>query len=434
MQVTVQSGEGLERRMTVELPADEINQEVEKRLRDLSKRVRLDGFRPGKVPLKIVRTRYGLQVQQEVFGEKVESSFAEAASQESLRPAGAPRIEPVLEQGQGEGRFAYTAVFEVLPEIQLNSLADQRIEQPRAEVTEQDVDNMIDKLRRQRQTWEQVERASQDGDRLTISFKGLLDGELFEGGEAEDVPLVLGSGTMVEGFESGLAGASAGDERSLDLTFPEDYRAERLAGKQVVFEVRVGKVEEPVLPELDDEFAKSFGVETGDLEKLRADVKNNMQRELKQRLQAKVKEGAMDALLAANPIDVPAALIEQEIGALREQTRQNMAGNSGMELPASLFEDQARRRVALGLIMAEVVKKNDIQLDQARVDTTIQDMAASYEDPQEVVNFYKNNRQQRASVENLVLEDQVVDWILEQAQLDNVESSFEAITEGEGAA
>ncbi len=430
MQVTVQSGEGLERRMTVELPAEEINLEVEKRLKDLSKRVRLDGFRPGKVPLRIVRTRYGLQVQQEVFGEKVESSFAEAASKESLRPAGVPKIEPQLDQGQGEGRFAYTAVFEVLPEVEIHSLTEHRVKRPVAEVGDENIQQMIETLRKQRQTWEDVERASQDGDRLTISFKGMLNGEVFQGGEANDVPLVLGSGSMIDGFESGLTGAGAGDERTLNLKFPDDYRVTHLAGKDVVFEVKISKVAEPVLPAVDEDFAKTFGVESGDLELFRADIRNNMERELKQRVQAKLKEQAMDVLLAAHPIDIPDSLVQQEINALREQTKKNVGGAGKMELPASLFEEQAKRRVALGLILAEVVKNNRIAIDQARVNSTIEEMAASYEDPSEVVEYYKNNHQQRASVENLVLEEQVVDWVLEQVQVEDVPSTFKEVTEG----
>ncbi len=430
MQVTVQSGEGLERRMTVELPADEINQEVEKRLKDLTKRVRLDGFRPGKVPMRIVRTRYGLQVQQEVFSEKVESSFTEAVSKESLRPAGAPRIEPDLDQGQGEGRFAYTAVFEVLPDIELHSLAEQNITRPVAEVGDENMQQMIENLRKQRQTWDDVDRVSQDGDRLTISFKGMLDGEVFQGGEADDVPLVLGSGSMIDGFESGLTGAVSGDERTLNLKFPGDYRVEHLAGKDVVFEVKISKVAEPVLPALDEEFAKSFGVESGDLDLLRADIRNNMERELKQRVEAKLKQQAMDALLAAHPLDIPGALVAQEVHALREQTKKNMGDSGNMELPASLLEEQAKRRVALGLILAEVVKANNIQVDQDRVNSTIEEMAASYENPKEVVEYYKNDRQQRASVENQVLEDQVVDWVLEQAKVEDVPSTFKEVTEG----
>ncbi len=432
MQVSVQSGEGLERRMTVELPADEINQEVEKRLKKIAQTIRLDGFRPGKVPMKILRTRHGLQVQQEVFGDRVQSSYGEAVEQEKLRPAGPPKIEPHLDQSQDGARFAYTAVFDVLPEIELASLAEQSIKRPAAEVVDADVDEMIERLRTQRTTWAEVERGAQNGDQVHISFKGTVDGEPFEGGEASNVPLVLGSGTMIEGFEAGLLHAAAGDKRSLDLRFPDKYPVEKLAGKPVAFEVEVSKVTEPVVPELNEELAKAFGVESGDIGRFREDIRGNMERELKQRVESKLKNQAMDVLLEAHKIEVPDALVEEEISALRQQARQGMPAAGNMELPRNLFEEQAKRRVALGLIIAEVVKNNGIEVDPERVKSTIEEMASSYEDPQEVVDFYNSDPRQRASVENLVLENQVVDWVLEQARVEEELSSFKKVTEDAG--
>lgn len=429
MQVTVQNGEGLERRMTVELPAEDINREVESRLKNMSKTVRMHGFRPGKVPLKMLRTRFGLQVQQEVFGEMIQSSYPEAVTKEQLRPAGAPKIEPELEQGQGEGRFAYTAVFDVLPDIELASLSDRSISRPSAEVADPDVDAMIERLREQRKTWNPVQRPAQDGDQLTLSFNGLMDGEAFEGGSAKDVPLVLGSGGMIEGFETGLIGATAGEARTLELSFPENYRTANLAGKPVTFEIQVSQVAEPVLPEVDAEFAKAFGVESGELEQFRADIRQNMERELKQRLQSKVKEQAMNTLLDAHQFEAPAALVEEEIDTLMEQTKKNASGHS-MELPRKLFEEQAVRRVRLGLLVAEVIKKNGIKPDEDRVQSTIEEMAATYEDPRQVIDFYTSNRQQRVSIENLVMEEQVVDWVLEQARVEDVPSTFKEVTEG----
>jgi len=429
MQVSVQSGEGLERRMTVELPAEEINQEVEQRLKKIARTARMDGFRPGKVPMKVLRTRYGLHVQQEVFGEMIESSYGRAVVQEELKPAGPPKIEPQLEQGQGNAKFAYTAVFDVMPEVELASLAEQSLQRPVAEVADADVDDMIERLRTQRQTWEQVERPAQDGDQVQISFKGTIDGEPFQGGEASDVPLVLGSGSMIEGFESGLMGAGAGDKRTLELQFPEDYRVENLAGKPVVFEVEVGKVSEPLVPEMNEELVKSFGVESGDVEAFKQDIRTNMERELKQRIESTLKNQAMDALLETHKIDVPAALVEQEVEAMRQQARQGSPAGSKFELPREMFEEPAKRRVALGLIVAEVVKQNGIQVDPERVKSTIEEMAATYEDPQEVVDFYTNNAEQRASVENLVLENQVVDWVLEQVKVEDKPSTFKEITE-----
>ncbi len=364
--------------MTVELPAEEINQEVENRLKNIAKTARIDGFRPGKVPLRLLRTRYGLQVQQEVFGEMIQSSFGAAAMQEKLRPAGAPNIEPQIDQGQGEGRFAYTAVFEVLPEIELLPLAGNSLRKPVAEIGDGDVEDMIERLRKQRQTWEEVDRAAQIDDQLMIAFEGFIDGEAFDGGKADDTPLVLGSGVMVEGFESGLVGAVAGDNRTLEVTFPEDYRVKNLAGKQARFDVQVKKVSAPVLPELNEEFAKSFGVKTGDVEQFRQEIRQNMERELRQRVRSKVKSQALDLLLEVNQIDVPAALVSEEIDALREQMRQSAGGLGKMELPRELFEGQAKKRVALGLLIAEVIKKNEIKVDAARVQEMFAEMATLY--------------------------------------------------------
>jgi trigger factor len=416
--------------MTVELPADEINLEVEKRLKDLARTARMDGFRPGKVPLKVLRSRYGPRLQREVFGEMIQSTFARAAAQEKLRPAGAPSIEPDLGQGRDQATFAYTAVFEVMPEIELASLSGRRVERPTSEITDTDLDDMIARLQKQRQTWAEVERPAQDGDQVRISFRGTVDGEGFQGGEATDVPLVLGSGVMLEGFEAGLRGATAGEARTLSMEFPADYRAEHLAGRPVRFDTEVLKVSEPVLPPVDGEFARSFGVESGDLEQFRREIRSNMERELRQRIQARLKKQAMDLLLETHPVALPKALIDQEVEGLREQTQQGARTGGRMELPRELFEEQARRRVALGLIIAEVVKKVGIEVDQERVRRTIEEFAATYENPQQVIGFY-NNPRQRASVENLVLEDQVVDWVLSQVQVDEVPRSFAEVTAGE---
>jgi trigger factor len=427
MQVSVQSGEGLERRITVELSAEAINQEVEKRLKEIARKVRMDGFRPGKVPVKIVRTRYASQVQQEVFGEQIQSSLPLAMTQEQLRPVSTPRIEPDIEHGQNQARFAYTAVFEVLPEIELVPLSDFTIRRPVAEVTDDDVDAMLEQLRRQRQTWQRVERPAQMGDRVLVSFTGTIDGEPFQNGQAKDLPLVLGTHTMIEGFESGLIGVSAGESRTLELRFPADYKATDLADRPVVFDVTADEVAEAVLPEMDAEFAKSFGISSGEIAALREGVRENMMRELDQRIQGKIKRQVMDALLDAHKIQLPKALVEKEIKALREQTRQELQGSGSMQLPDRLFEEQARRRAALGMIIAEVMRKHDLKLDEERVQRTIRELAASYEDPDDVVRHY-NSPQHRAGVENMVIENQVVDWVLEQAQVEDVPSSFQDLT------
>ncbi len=429
MQVSVESSEGLERRMTVELPAERVNEEVEKRLKTISHSAKVDGFRPGKVPLSVIRKRYADQVMTEVHGELIKSTYFEALGQEKLHPAGDPVIEPV-EKDLGEG-FGYTAVFEVVPEIELADMSNITINRPVSEVVDADVEQMIDKLRQQRATWSDVERKSQNGDQLTINFKGSIDGEAFDGGAADNVPLVLGSNSMIEGFEAGLIGTSADDNTTLNVTFPADYQAENLAGKEASFEVEVTKVEEPVLPEIDEEFIKAFGLTDGNVESLTKEIRSNMERELEDKTGALLKEKAMDALIEANEVTLPKSMINQEAQSLKEQTVQNMeqyGQKSSVDLPLDLFEEQAKRRVALGLIVTEVIKANEIQLDEERVNDKIATFAKTYEDQQEVIDYYSSNKQQMAVVQNVVLEEQVVDWVLEQVKVVDVESSFEEIT------
>ncbi|OOZ36164.1 trigger factor [Solemya velesiana gill symbiont] len=425
MQVSVESSEGLERRMTVELPVEQVNEAVEKRLKEVARTVKMDGFRPGKVPMSVVRKRYSEQVRQEVFGDLVQSTYFQALAQENLQPAGEPVVEP-LDKNDDEG-MGYTATFEVMSEIALQDISDKSISRPVAEVTDEDFEQMIDKLRNQRVTWNDVERAAQDGDQVTIDFVGKIDGEAFEGGTADGVPLVLGSSSMIDGFESGLVGATADEERTLELQFPEDYRVDTLAGKAATFEVKVTKVAEPVLPELDDVFAKAFGIAEGGVEALHKEVRSNMERELEDKIRSSLKDQAMEVLLEANPIDVPAVLIKQEAEALMQQTRANMAQqghNAQMDLPAALFEDQAKRRVILGLVIGEVIKANNIELDSDRVRERVEQFAQSYEKPQEVIDYYYSNKQQLASIENVVLEDQVVEWVLEQAKVEDTPTAF----------
>ncbi|MDX1346318.1 MAG: trigger factor, partial [Sedimenticolaceae bacterium] len=337
MQVSVETLEGLQRKMTVQLPVEKVNEIVDDKLRTIAKQVRLDGFRPGKVPLKVVRQRFGDHVRQEAYGELIQKTFYEAASGEKLNPAGEPRIE-VNDDDSG---FSYTAEFEVVPEVTLNDLSDATLERTTAEVTDADLDEMLEKLRKQRVTWNKVERAAQDGDQVTVSFVGKVDGEEFEGGSAHNVPIELGAGRMIEGFEQGLLGASAGEERTVHLNFPDDYQAEHLAGKPASFEITVNEVAEAVMPELDEEFAKAFGVEEGGLEKLRADIRENMERELRQKLRSRNKEKVMDLLLEKNDFTVPQALIDSEAQRLKEEMKQQMQGQSSVDLPLDIFREQA---------------------------------------------------------------------------------------------
>lgn len=431
MQVSMETGEGLTRRMKIDLPFEHIAGEVDKRLQQLARSVRLPGFRPGKVPMKLLRQRYGDQVEREVFGELAQSSFTEAVSSHALRLAGTPKFEPQIDTDAK--RFGFTAEFEVLPELELAPLGEHVVKRPVARIADTDLEAMIERLRTQRKTWEPVERAAQGGDRVTVSFVGTLDGEPFQGGTASGAQIELGSAGMIPGFEDGLIGAAAGETRTLDLTFPEGYHAAHLAGRPVRFEVTVDGVAEPKLPELDESFARALGVEDGGLERFRADVRANMERELKQRIAARIKEQAMAALIAAHTLEVPGVLVATEIQSLKEQMYQNMGGNR-MELPDSLFEGTARRRVALGLIVAEVVKRNGIKADPARVRAAIDEMAAAYENPQEVIDYYYAERQRLAPVESLVLEEQVVEWVLGQATVEDEETTFAQLTDSAEAA
>jgi trigger factor len=430
MQVTVEAGEGLARRMTVELPADDVEQQVDQKLREVARQARLPGFRPGKVPMRVLRQRFGESVRGEVLGEMVQSTFPQAVAEQELRPAGQPRIEPDIDTESG--RYAYVARFEVLPEIDLKDLAGKRIARPVAEVVDADVERMIERLREQRRTFEDVERSAQDGDRVTISFTGSIDGEPFEGGSAEHRQLVLGSGTFIPGFEAQLEGASAGDERVVEVTFPEDYQNSELAGRAAQFQVSVEAVAEPHLPEVDADFMTAFGIEDGDFERFRADVRANMERELKQRIEAKVKSQVMDALLEANPVDLPEVLINEEIQSLKQQTLQS-AGAGNIDLPNELFAESAARRVKLGLVIAEVVKRHELQPSQERVRELVEELASTYERPEDLIRYYYADQQRLASVEALAMEELVVDRMLESADVEEEASSFDALTEsGDG--
>ena len=428
MQVSVESGEGLEKRLLVDLPAERVTAEMDKKLKDLARHVRLDGFRPGKVPMRTIKQRFGEQVRQETYGTLIQETLYEAASQEKLMPAGEPQVE--LREAAEEGGLGYTATFEVMPEVKVADLSGQSVSRPTAEVAESDIDAMIEKLRKQRTVWNDVERGANDGDTVHMDFKGMLDGEAFDGGTAENVPLILGSGSMVDGFESGLLGAKAGDERTLEVKFPEDYRAENLAGKDVTFEVKVLRVAEPQLPELDEEFIKAFGVDAGTVEGLRADIAKNMQHELKQKLNSVTKERVMDVLIAANPMDIPKAMVMQEAERMKEQMVQDMqqrGQSSSMDLPVSVFEGQARRRVQLGLLVSEIMSAQEFKADEDQVRETIAEFAESYENPQEVVDYYLQDKNARASIENLVLENMVVEWVLGQVQVADESKAFSEI-------
>ena len=426
MQVSVESGEGLQKRLLVNVPAEQVNTAIDAKLKKLSHTARMDGFRPGKVPMRVLKQRYGEQVKHDVYGEMIQSTFYEAATQEKLLPVGPPSIE--IRENEGSDDLAYTATFEVMPEIKLADLSGIKVKKPVTEVAESDVDSMIEKLRKQRTTWNEVDREAVEGDTVTIDFKGFMDGEAFEGGSGENMPLVLGSGSMIPGFEDGLLGVKGGESRTLEISFPEDYRAEHLAGKDATFEVDAKQVSEPELPPVDEDFVKSLGVENGQLEDLRTEIRNNMEREVKQKIRGRIKEQVMDGLLQAHEISVPKAMIEQESAALKQQAEAEMAQSgqqSSVDLPLSIFEGQAERRVKLGLLVGEVISDQKIEVDQDKVDATIADMAATYENPQEIIDWYKENREQRESLEKVVMEDQVVDWVMDQIEVEDETISFD---------
>ena len=424
MQVSVENTSALERRMTIGVPAERIETEVNKRLQQTARRAKVPGFRPGKVPMSVIRQRYEEAARQEALGDLIQATFYEAVVEQKLNPAGAPAVEPkVFEKGKD---LEYIATFEVFPEFTVAGFDTIKVERLEAEVADADLDNMLEVLRKQNVRFEAVEREAQNEDQLNIDFVGKVDGEAFAGGSATGTQLVLGSGRMIPGFEDGLVGAKAGEERVLNVTFPEDYQNLDLAGKAAEFTVKVNSVSAPQLPELNEDFFAQFGIKESTLEGFRAEVRKNMERELRQAIKTKVKNQVMDGLLAANPVDVPKALLENEVNRLRVQAVQQFGGNIKPEqLPAELFEEQAKRRVVLGLIVAEVVKQFELKPDDARVRAMIEEMASAYQEPEQVIAWYYKNDQQMNEVRSVVLEEQVVDTVLQKATVTDKSVSYE---------
>jgi trigger factor len=431
MQVSVETTSNIERHMTIGVPAQEIDQAVQKRLQETARTVRLNGFRPGKVPMSVVKRRFGDSVRQEIVGEIMRDNYVKALQEQDLNPAGWPRFEPkTMEEGKD---LEFVAIFEVLPEIELGDLSAVTIEKPQADVTDADIDTMIDNLRTQQATMKSVKRKSKNKDIAVIDFKGTIDGEEFEGGAAEKHRLTLGSGQMIPGFEKAIVGSKAGDELEIDVTFPEDYHNEELKGKPVKFQVTIHEVEEPQLPELDAEFFKKFGIEAEDEAAFRVEVKKNMERELKQAISNKVKNDVVDALLNSTELDVPTSLIDQEIDRLRQDAVQRFGGQMDFQqLPKEIFEEQAKRRVKTGLLFQEVVKKNELTADAEKVEEKIQEIASTYEQPEEVIAHFNSSPEQKSQIESTVLEDAVVEYVLGQAQItEKVMKYEEAIQAGQ---
>ncbi|NQD54766.1 trigger factor [Pseudomonas sp. CM25] len=424
MQVSVENTSALERRMTIAVPAERVENEVNKRLQQTARRAKVAGFRPGKVPMSVIRQRFEADARQEAFGDLVQASFYEAIVEQKLNPAGAPAVEPKsFEKGKD---LEFVAIFEVFPEFTVAGLESINVERLSAEVADADLDNMLEVLRKQNTRFEAVERAAQIDDQVNIDFVGKVDGEVFAGGSAKGTQLVLGSGRMIPGFEDGLVGAKAVEERVVNVTFPEDYQNLDLAGKAAEFTITVNSVSAPVLPELNEEFFAQFGIKESTLEGFRTEVRKNMERELRQAIKTKVKNQVMDGLLAANPIEVPKALLENEVNRLRVQAVQQFGGNIKPEqLPVELFEEQAKRRVVLGLIVAEVVKQFELKPDDAKVREMIEEMASAYQEPEQVISWYYKNDQQLNEVRSVVLEEQVVDTVLQKATVTDKSVSYE---------
>mgnify|MGYP003682976237 FL=1 len=427
MQVSVETTSGLGRRLTVGVPAEKIDTAVDEKLKDAAKQVRIDGFRPGKVPLREVRRRFGKSIREEVIGEVVSNSFYDAVTKESLSPAGYPSIERTKDEpGQD---LEFVATFEVYPDVKVQGLDSISVVRPVADISESDIDNMIERLREQRAEFAEVERSAEQGDQVNINFEGTKDGEVFEGGTADGQNLVLGSGQMIPGFEDGIAGMSKGEEKVIDVTFPEDYHSEDLKGQAVQFKITVNKVEAKALPEVNEEFIKNFTQKAeASMDEFRSEIRNNMERELKNAVKNRVKKDVMDGVLENNDVDVPKALIDSEIDRQRQQMMQQFGGGQNIDmnmLPAELFEGQATRAVKLALVLGELIKEKEVKADAERVRSTIEEMAQPYENPEQVISWYYENQQMLQQVEAMVLEDQVVDLILEQATVAEQEMSYE---------
>ena len=424
MQVSVETTEGLGRRVTITVAADNIEQAVKSELVNVAKKVRIDGFRKGKVPMNIVAQRYGASVRQDVLGDVMQRNFVDAIIQEKINPVGAPDYVPG-EYKDGED-FIFHVEFEVYPEVELKGLDTIEVEKPVVEVNDTDVDQMLETLRKQQADWKETDRAVIAEDRVTLDFSGTIDGEEFEGGKASDFVLALGQGRMIPGFEEGVIGHKTGDSFDIDVNFPEDYHAENLKGKAAKFAIVLKKVEERELPELSEDFIKRFGVPDGTLAGLRTEVRKNMERELKNAVRNRVKNQVIDGLINANDINVPARLVDGEIDVLRRQAAQRFGGNEkqALELPRELFEEQAKRRVKIGLLLGEVIQTNELKADENRVKTLIEEMASAYEDPREVIEFYAKNQEMMNNMRNVALEEQAVESLLASAKVVEKDTTF----------
>lgn len=422
MQVSVESTGKIERKLTIVVPAERIGGEVDKRLKSMRGRVKIDGFRPGKVPMSVVSQQYGDGVYQEVVGEMFQNTFYEAAAQENLRVAGMPNIEATsVEAGKD---LEYTATFDTYPEFEIADISKIKVSRSIVKISATDVDEMIETLRKQQKDWKDVKRAAKEGDLLSVDFEGKLDGETFEGGSAEDFSVELGSGRMMKGFEDALIGMKVGEEKDANVTFPEDYPAENLKGKETIFAMKVNTISSPELPTVDKAFIQKFGVEDGTKKSFKEEITNNMEREVEQRVKSLLKQSVMDALHDAHEVELPTALVTDEIKQVRKEMSENSQGADMSSLPDAIFEEQAARRVKLGLVVGEIITKKNLEKDQARVDEMLDTLASTYEDPQALLEYYRSNQQAMQTIEAAVMEEMIVDWVVEKAKVKDEKVSF----------
>lgn len=424
MQVSVETTQGLGRRLSIVIKSEEIKKAVDKELINTAKKVRIDGFRKGKVPLKVVEQRYGASVLHDALSDLMQQNFIEAIVQEKLNPAGSPTYVPT-EYKQGED-YQFSVEFEVYPQVEIKDLDKIEVEKPIAEVSDVDVETMLETLRKQQGTWKEVDQVANEQSRVTLDFIGTVDGTEFEGGNATDFVLVLGQGRMIPGFEDAILNHKKGEQFDIDVTFPEDYHAENLKGKAAKFSSTLKKVEELELPELTSDVIKRFGIADGTVDGLRAEVRKNMTRELKATIRNKIKSQVIDELVKHNEIDVPSVLIDREIDVLREQAVSRFGGNSKkpIELPKEIFATEAKRRVSIGLLFSELIESNKLKADEARVKTLIDEIATAYEDPKEVMAYYSKDKKALDNLKSVALEDQVIDLLLETAQVTDKSYSF----------
>ncbi|MGA0020041.1 MAG: trigger factor [Steroidobacteraceae bacterium] len=427
MQVSVSTTQGLERRIEVAVPAERVSAEIEGRLKQIARTARLKGFRPGKAPLTVVRKQYGEQVQGEVVSELFRQSFGEAINQQQLKPATDPRIESLSAEPGAEMR--YTALIEVFPEFSIKPLTDLEVDRPSADITDADLEAMLETMRKQRPEFNAVEREAGEGDRVTVDFEGRIDGETFQGGTATGIPFVIGQGRMLKEFEDGVKGAKAGDEKSVTVNFPADYGSEQVAGKTAIFSVKVTAVEEQKLPELDDTFCEAFGITEGGVEALRKEVRESMEREMANAIRNRVRTQVLDKLHDANPIEVPKGMIAEAVQSMQVDMARRMGIKDPKQLPASDgLQEPARRRVALGLVVGEIIRDQDLKVDRARVNERLTELVGDYPNADEMRRQYLQNAEAMRQIESAVLEDQLIDYVLTQAKVNSQPSTFSELT------